>query len=137
MIRVCSSKPHCRAHGRAVARFEFGQPGSVWRSTGLLGSVSLTLTSLACAVMRSVLHCLNRECLVPRPVLGKRLEMCSIQLYPHSKLFCYSQGGGVRADRPTVRVIARDDMHMARVDPDPDAPSARGLTYLGLSRILS
>ena len=37
MIRVCSSKPRCRA----VARF--GQPGSVWRSTGLLGSVSLTI----------------------------------------------------------------------------------------------
>ena len=37
MIRVSSSKPHCHA----VARF--GQPGSVWRSTGLLGSVSLTI----------------------------------------------------------------------------------------------
>ena len=33
---MSSSKPHCHA----VARF--GQPGSVWRSTGLLGSVSLT-----------------------------------------------------------------------------------------------
>ena len=39
MIRVSSSKPHYRA----VARF--GQPGSVWRSTGLLGSVPLTQTS--------------------------------------------------------------------------------------------